>query len=236
MSRLPETTARGRAAARHHGPALGRPIGGRPPNPNRLDADTQPVHQRIFQRMLTSVRFFVGGLALAAMAGACASGPPRDPEWPLDCRPGSVEDLDKSFERGWHEVSSIHFGDEGWRTMLSCPRTMADYCASGACPGGKTPALPKATCPTPLSSLHCEPYIGYVFGCGGAEMAGRGMLFVYDAKGGFPVAAVELLMMGSDLQRERCVAGPAVLPLHDQCWDPRALDCPRPSGPDNRIW
>jgi hypothetical protein len=117
--------------------------------------------ERLMKAGLTSVRFFVGGLAFAAMAGACASGPPRDPKWPLDCRPGSVEDLDRSFEPGWHEVSSIHF--------------------------------------------------------------------VYDAKDGFPVAAVELLMMGSDIQRERCVAGPAVLPLHDQCWDPRALDCPRPA-------
>ena len=177
-----------------------------------------------------SERVFAGGLAVAAMVGACASGPPRDPKWPLDCRPAGAEDLENSFEPGWHEVSSTQVGDDDLVRTLGCPRSIADYCASGACPGGKTPALPKPTCPTPRSSLSCEPYRGYVFGCGSVRLSARAILFVYDAKGEFPVAAVELLWVGKDFHRERCLAGPAMLPLEDHCWATRGLACPNGYG------
>jgi hypothetical protein len=93
------------------------------------------------------------------IAYSCAWIRPKEPAWPRDCGPGSAEDLSRPFGAEWHEISPISFGEERQGATLNCLRSIADYCASGACPGGREPAIPKMACATPLPTL-CDRTAG----------------------------------------------------------------------------
>jgi hypothetical protein len=191
--------------------------------------------------VLAKLRFAASGLSLAMIAYSCAWSGPKDPAWPRDCGPASVEDLKLPFGAEWHEISPISFGDERQKATLSCLRSIADYCTSGACPGGREPAIPKTACATPLPTISCDRYSGYMFNCHSGRTSTRAMLFLYDGSGGSPVAAIEVLVTPDNdeprnslyIRRERCVAGPASLALPDHCWDVRF--CPTPPVPGNYL-